>query len=302
VAELLTDQILIEFDKVGAEWVVVAYLSNDARMLEVVRQGKDPHVITGSLISGMPEELVYKESKLIGKHTDPIKIESLRAKLPELNGYFLPRNMSVRQSGKKGNHGLNYHEGSDRFSLESGMELSDATRVRELYTTVAYPGIPIWWGSIETQLRNNDRTLVNCFGRKCRLLDAWGDELFRKAYSFLPQSTVADSVNKGMVKFYNDETDYFRSAELLVHVTDSLVMQYPIEDFGAMSEFAVKMALDYINPTLMYGTKEFTIDTKVTIGLDWGNMVEVDISEDINKTAENLRETWERLRGEAQVA
>ena len=86
-------KLLIELDKAGAEWVVVAYLSGDGQMLKVLRSTRSPHVITGSLISGCPQDLVEKESKLVGLQTDPNLVETSRQELPELqgNGYFLPR-------------------------------------------------------------------------------------------------------------------------------------------------------------------------------------------------------------------
>lgn len=297
----MTDQILIEFDKVGAEWVCVAYLSNDARMLEVVKQKKDPHLITGSLLSGAPEELVAKEDKLVGHATDPIEIESLRSSLRGLDGYYLPRSYSIRQMAKRCNHGLNYGMGYKRFALETEVDEPEAKRIVSAYFQ-GYSGIHIWWGAIEEQLRRNDRTLTNCFGRKCRLLDAWGFELFEKARSFLPQSTVTDMVHQGMIKCFDDTSKTFAPLELLEDGHDSLLYQYPTGGWVDMACAVVKMALDYISPVAVYGTKEFTIDTDVSIGLDWGHMEKVDISKDINKTAENLRETWERLRGDAKAA
>ena len=301
----MTDHILIEFDKVSAEWICVAYLSNDARMLDVVKQGKDPHLITGSLLSGAPEELVAKEDRLVRKATDPIEIEHLRSRLPELNDYFLPRVYSIRQMAKRCNHALNYGMGYRRFALETEVDETEAKRIVNTYFNQAYPGIKIWWGAIEEQLRRNDRTLVNCFGRKCRLLDAWGVELFEKARSFLPQSTVTDMVHEGMIKCFDDQSRPFRPLELLEDGHDSLLYQYPVGRWRSMAFAVAKMAFDYMSPVAIYSIKEFKIDTEVTIGLDWGHMEKVKISpryKDINKNAENIRKTWERLRGEAKAA
>ena len=99
----MTQHILMEFDKSGAEWVVVAYASGDGQMIDVVKGDESPHSKTGMLISGAPIELVEMENKLVEHHTDPdtirtIRSESLAALLE--GDYFLPRSMSIRQAGK----------------------------------------------------------------------------------------------------------------------------------------------------------------------------------------------------------
>src|SRR5215475_10772879 len=105
--------LFLNFDKAGAEWVVVAYLSGDERMLDIVKSGRSPHVATGALISGASEQLVQLEHEKVGEANDPYAIEEIRASIPELRlgSYFLPRTMSIRQAGKKSNHALNYGEG-----------------------------------------------------------------------------------------------------------------------------------------------------------------------------------------------
>ena len=57
----MRDRVLIELDKAGAEWVVVAYLAGDARMIEICESGRSPHPITGSYITGIPVELIEKK-------------------------------------------------------------------------------------------------------------------------------------------------------------------------------------------------------------------------------------------------
>ena len=71
--------IFLEFDKAGAEWVVVAYLSGGENMISVVEQRKKPHTITGSLMSGLSEEQVNAENKIVGHHTDAETVRRLRS-------------------------------------------------------------------------------------------------------------------------------------------------------------------------------------------------------------------------------
>src|SRR5262252_5768753 len=203
--------LILEMDLAGAEWVVVAYLSNDPNMLGVVSSGKSPHVVTGALISGASEEFVLEEHKLVGSHTDPNTIELIRTGLKVPPNTFLPRVMSIRQAGKKSNHGLNYNMKYRRFALENEMLEADAQPIVERYVNVAYPGIKDYWAGVKKELKDNRRTLVNCFGRKVKLRGEWGEELFNQAYSFKPQSTVVDSVNGAMVLAYTDESPDFKN-------------------------------------------------------------------------------------------
>ncbi len=270
--------LLIELDKAGAEWVVVAYLSGDANMIDVIEKGDSPHTRTGSLISGAPESFVEKEEKLVGHNTDPETIRTLREPLlDEIEDYwFMPRVMSIRQAGKKSNHGLNYNLRYKGFALHNEIEEREAKIIWELYHK-AYPGIHIWHRTEQRQLREN-RTLENCFGRKRRFMDAWGEPLFDSAYAFKPQRTVFDITRIGMKKFTRDTSPLFMRAEMLGQVHDSNLFQYNHRDAEETSTWATKQALDYMNPMCVYNSREFYIGTTMKIGTDWGNMHECGFS------------------------
>jgi hypothetical protein len=288
-------KLLIELDKAGAEWVVVAYLSGDGQMLKVLRSTRSPHVITGSLISGCPQDLVEKESKLVGLQTDPNLVETSRQELPELqgNGYFLPRTMSIRQAGKKANHGLNYGLGYKTFALYNEMEERDAKEIVRRYHEDAYPGIRQWHEKIKRQLAK-DKTLSNCFGRKRKFIDAWGMELWLDAYSFIPQSTVVDMVNIGMTKAFDDKSLDF---QLLAQVHDSILIQVPPE-WEKAAQDCKKIALDYMMPTIQYGAREFQIPTDVKVGYDWSNMRGVSVTS--QTLAADIREAIEAIEEETR--
>lgn len=295
--------ILLEFDKAGAEWVVVAYLTGDARMLDVVKSGRSPHAVTGSLISGAPEELVLAEYKVVGKNSDPDEISRLRKGLPQLwddKGKavcFLPRSMSVYQAGKKSNHGLNYAMRYRRFALENEIEEAEAKVMVDAYNTKAYPGIPLWHEGIRRELKENGRVLTNCFGRKVRLLDEWGDELFNAAYSFKPQSTIGDMVNRALKLAYDDDTTAFVTADLLLQTHDSVTYQYPTDDWLLMAEFCVKLGLGYMSPEIEYNWTQFTIGTDLKVGKYMGeeDMVPIKLMNDTYRLAQQLEEAWEKL-------
>jgi DNA polymerase I-like protein with 3'-5' exonuclease and polymerase domains len=293
--------VLIELDKAGAEWVVVAYLSGDTNMLEVIKEGRSPHTVTGSLISGAPYDFVEKENKIVGINTAPDTIDLLRKELrSEIeDDWFLPRTMSIRQAGKKSNHGLNYDMKYKRFALENEIQEAEAKRLVDLYHNKAYPGIKQWHRATQNRLRDN-RTLENCFGRRCRFMDAWGSDLFNAAYSFLPQSTVFDITLQGMLSFYNDNT--MNDIEILAQVHDSILFQAPMDDIQKLAKSVVKIGLDYMNPVCVYRSVEFQIGTTMKIGTDWGNMYEVCLSDDIGETAEALRRIRDTLEHGKEAA
>ncbi len=289
--------LLIEFDKAGAEWVVVAYLSGDQNMLRVIEEGKDPHVVTGALISGAPEEYIIMENEHVGHNTDPNTISEIRAKMnwaPE--GIWMPRNMSIRQAGKKCNHGLNYNMKYRRFALETEMDEADAKVLVSKYHNRAYPGIKEWHEQVRTQLQK-DRTLINCFGRKRRFLEAWGDELFDSAYAFVPQSTIFDTNRICMVRAWADESKEFEPLEQIAQVHDSCLYQYPAGGWNALSCVLHRVATVYMNPEMRYGGRSFHIDTTIKIGLNWSDagMHDFILGDTEDETAQRLRALWDEL-------
>lgn len=292
------EYMLLEFDLAGAEWVVVAYLTGDKNMLGVVQSGKSPHIVTGSLMTGAPEDIVLLDHKLVDKLTDPVAIEAVRSAHPEIGeacSIFLPRSMSIRQAGKKSNHGLNYDMKYKRYALENEIEEREAMLMVDSYKTKAYPGIPEWHRSIQKELRDNDRCLWNCFGRKVRLLDEWGPELFDAAYSFKPQSTIGDISLQGMCAAYEDDAYYMRMADLLTQTHDSVTYQYPVGHWKSMARFVSHMMYRHLRPELEYNGYKFYINSDLKVGRSWGHMIEVKVEEG-GRLDEHLEAAWATIQ------
>ena len=184
-----------------------------------------------------------------------------------------PRTMSLRQCGKKSNHGLNYDEGYMNFALINEMDQGEAKKVIAMYHEI-YPGIQKSYEVIKRQLQK-DRTLSNCFGRKVRFLGEWGNDLWKSSYSMIPQSTVVDSLNQGMVRIYNDTwITRILNVDILAQVHDSILMQVPIEvarDRQTFDNFLQKV-YDYTSPTLSYNGNDFKIATDAKVGMNWGGL------------------------------
>lgn len=287
--------IFVSADLVQAEWVVTAYCAQDARMKEVVEQHLDPHIRTGSLISGAPPGYVEYENTLVGHKTDPLEIELIRKDIPStweedgqiyiVRDFFHPRSMSIRQGGKKSNHALNYDMGYRRFALENEMDEVEARRIVSLYKEVAYPGLQRYFKEVQRELRENSRRLKNCFGQSRQFLDRWDAELLNSAYAFKPQSTVANITNFGLRRIYND-TKHLSRVTPAAQVHDSVINEH---EYSSIDELAdqIRWVDRYMTTPCYYHGDEFELRREWKIGRRWGDdwMVSLEWGQDMIENA-----------------
>ena len=288
---------LIEFDKAGAEWVIVAYLSGEQRMIDILESGKSPHIVTGSLISRVPEKLVEDEEKLLKGETDPEVLDRVRReKMPMLfkGDYFIPRIFTIRQMGKKSNHALNYDEGYIRFALENEIEEAESKKIVIGYKTVAYPGLPLWHQSIREELRAT-RTLINLLGRKYEFKGAFDDNLFRAAYAYKPQSTVADIVHRAKIAIWQDQKILSKNWELLVQVHDSILLQYLGFSYKELAEGISWIVRNAMHQDLEAKGRRFEVKTECKIGMRWSDMYAFMPEKNEKKLIEQVRKICEAV-------
>lgn len=298
--------VLVEFDKRQAEWVVVAYASDDSNMIRAIEQGLDVHAYTASLMFHVPMEVVAHENDVIGHVTNPDQIKELRQTddiLRQHDTTGWPRSMTLRQCGKKSNHGLNYDEGPNTFALTNEIEIGEAKKIITMYHE-GYPSIRKWYDHIQRQLKAS-RTLENCFGRRVKFMGEWGTDLWKSSYSMIPQSTVVDSLNSGMVKVYNDPLlarEY--NIDILAQVHDSILVQIPIEVMQDETKYneVMRRVNEYTSPTLTYNGNDFRIATDAKIGFNWGGKHKVHNYDGMRdcKSYDDVRALLQ-LRGAAHV-
>ena len=272
--------VIVEVDKAQAEWVATAYVAGDARMIEACEADLDAHVHTANLMFGIPKELIEKEHEVLETSTDEDYILEQRLKhVPEILKYknILP-NMSCRQAGKKSNHSFNYGLSPQGFAIQYDMELKYAKQCYSLYHN-AYPGLSLWHQHIRNKL-GKDRTLENLFGRKRRFLNRWNEDLFKAAYSYIPQSTVGQLLNWGIVETYYQQDlegyEYLRKWDLLNQVHDSMVFQYPIDDIEGLAK-TIKQIQKNLDPKLYCNGRQFVIKTDCKIGLNCKDLFGVNL-------------------------
>jgi DNA polymerase I-like protein with 3'-5' exonuclease and polymerase domains len=238
-----------QIDLSQAENRVVAYIAPDPLMQSAFESGTDIHRLTASLI--------------FGKDYDEISDEP--GSCPIGGGIY-----SERFWGKKANHGLNYDLGYKTFAFYYEISECDARFIVEQYHR-AYPGVRQYHTWVRNQLAKN-RTLGNTFGRHRLFLDRWGDRLWKEAYSFIPQSSVAEQLNiHGVCPAYYDE-DVLGPVDLLNQVHDSIWFQIPLSEPLERHAEIVWNLKQRLETPLTWRANEFRIPADVECSPPGGNI------------------------------
>ena len=93
-----------------------------------------------------------------------------------------------------------------------------------------------------------------------------GDDIFRKAYSFIPQSTVADLLNLNLVAIHYALKD---KADILLQVHDSILMQCRFKDL----EEVIKVSRQFLERPFKINGQSCVIPVVEKAGLSWGEMM-----------------------------
>lgn len=261
----------VDLDK--AENRIVAYIAPDSNMIKAFEEGIDLHCLTAGLI--------------FGKHWKEVSDEDGSCSIG--GGAY-----SERFWGKKANHAFNYGFGYRKFALLYEIAEREAKFIREGYYR-AYPGVTKYHEWIQERLRES-RRLTNCLGESSKFLDRWGDDLFKEAYAFIPQSTVAGIINRALRLFYEDQKT-FGPVELLNQVHDSLVFQIPLNiGFIAMSSILLQMKMLLEEPVHWEG-RSIRIPAGLKAGKSFGITKKVDWSKNQTEAAlaAHLAEVWSQL-------
>lgn len=237
---------LLQADYIQAEAVVVAYLTRNEVMMKLFKESfglsreekgdkYDVHKLTASMMFKLPIEEVTKE---------------------------------LRDIGKMLRHACNYSAGPGVVANGLNCTMKEAKEMLQLYHH-ADPQLQLWHREIQNELRQT-RTLTNLLGRKHRFTERWGDELFRSAYSFKPQSTVGDLTNTALVRFYNR---FGSDTSIALQLHDAIYVYSEISD-SAIRENMEKLREAMLMPLEANGEK-FYIDVDFSVGKTWGSMEEV---------------------------
>jgi len=165
---------LVEMDLSQAEARIVALLGNDEKTLKLFADKVDIHKLTASWIFGTPPDKITTELRFIGKTTRHAgNYDMGKRRLMQI----------VNTDAKKFKIGISISEWKGGQILEKFHNFCPSIR-------------KIFHHEIREALDKNDRVLVSPFGRYRKFFDRWGEDLFREAYSHIPQSTVPDHLRQ----------------------------------------------------------------------------------------------------------
>jgi DNA polymerase I-like protein with 3'-5' exonuclease and polymerase domains len=251
-------KVLIACDLSQAESWIVAYRANEPRMKQALNFGDIHRETAMGFFPKPPEEIITEE----------------------------------RYIGKQFNHASSYRMGPERAA-----EVINKKSDQPPFVTVSLPqakefsrkwhqlyNVKTWWGDIEEQL-NRNRTIVTTYGRKRTFFAAWGNELFKEATAFEPQSTVADHFNGathpelgikgGLLEIYRRVIVPSKGELCIVNQAhDSLMIECPTE---MRMEIAQQMTAILRRPLVING-EEFIIPSDCEMGERWGEMDKVKIA------------------------
>jgi len=279
---LITDDdcMMYNMDLSQAENRVVAYIAPEPAMIKAFEDGIDIHKQTAGLIFGKPLEEISDElgSCSIGGG-----------------------NFSERFWGKKANHGLNYDLGYKTFAFYYEIPEGDAKFIVDRYHT-AYPGIRRYHAWIRCML-GKGRTIENCFGRRRVFLDRWGDSLFKSAYSFIPQSTVADKINRHGLLYIYYKPEIFGPVDLLLQVHDSIVFQmnYKRYSWEQQADCLIKIKNSLEQPLSWKGTS-FKIPVGCEVGISMNKKGMKGLKDGDFSSIDRLARRLYELNGEFRAA
>jgi DNA polymerase I-like protein with 3'-5' exonuclease and polymerase domains len=194
----------------------------------------------------------------------------------------------MRYVGKRYNHASAYRMGAERAAQVINKDsdkppyFTVTVRQSKQFSTSwhSYYNLKTWWSDIERQLYET-RSLTTCYGRKRIFFAAIGNELWKEATAFEPQSTVADHFNGhihpqlgirgGLLEIYRKLVKPYKDRCVINQSHDSFIAEVPISDG---KDFALE-AKALLQRPMVIGDDTFTIPTDAEMGDRWGELERV---------------------------
>lgn len=179
-------------------------------------------------------------------------------------------------TGKAMGHAANYRMAPKRLAMELGIELREARQVLDIYLHQMYPEIERWHYTLKERIRKHGYLETPWpFSRRRTFYGAWAELMLRgkisvgtwnEACAHIPQSAVADIVNTGMERSWN-ELDYIRFHK---HDHDSFLASVPLHRLGE----ACTVAMANLRVELRLHDRPLMMLPEMTYGRNYGAMIE----------------------------
>ena len=225
-------KLFINADLSQAEARVVAYLSGEDKLISIFSSGGDIHTKNAATIFRKKEEEVSK---------------------------------AERELAKRVVHASNYGMGPRTFGKQVGIPEKEAKVLLNQYFAT-YPRIKTWQMQIAYNLRGS-RTLTTPLGRKRTFFNEWSDSLKKEALAYVPQSTVADILNMGLRRVYEEYKN--TDTNLLLQIHDAILVQTPSEQ---VPEVASKIK-ELLSIPVEINHRTLVIPVDVSVGASWDDLV-----------------------------
>jgi len=122
---------------------------------------------------------------------------------------------------------------------------------------------PSYFKLIEDALKDNNRLLVGPYGRRRIFFERWGKDLFKEAYSHLPQQIVGDKIKKVMLAIKH----YLPNTQIILESHDAFMAQVPIpcvDEFVKVGQAAMTAPIPF---TGTFPRPDLVIPCDVEIGV-----------------------------------
>jgi len=230
--------IFVMCDQIQAEAIIVAALADEAEMFRVAQEGSI-HRLVASMIFEIPFEQVSKSSWQ----------------------YAI---------AKACVHGSNYDMGVRKFAQLIGRELEFAQSVRTRYHAL-FPGIQNRFHKEAREKLRIDRKLINALGRERIFLGRLDDETYRKAYAFIPQSTVSDINKRAIPLIWSEE----QNRRVVIEHHDANIVQC-LDNREAIQATVRAIQEAYKSILIKIGSREFSMGVEIKIGHSWGEAISLE--------------------------
>lgn len=247
-----------------AESLVVAHLTQDPEMLRVHMPGMDAHKELAAVLFNKAVEEITKDERYMGKQT--------RHAGNYMEG---PRTFMTNVNKVANKTGVSITYQQAKFYIETYREL--------------HPFLKRWWKEVEDELWRS-RTLFNLLGRR-RIFYGHIRGIVPRAVAYVPQSTVGDTLNVGLLNLEGIPCDYMDelglssqymewSAELrdceyqsLMQVHDAVGFQVLEKELDRAVPLIEKLMT--VPLTIPKTLETFAIPVEIAIGANWGDVVRV---------------------------
>ncbi len=184
-----TGYTIVDADLAGADAQIVAWEANDTKLKQMFREKVKLHAVNAKLIYGSAAGADGKREP-----------------------YYTRTKMGV--------HASNYGASARTVAAAIGITVREAEDFQRKWFG-EHPEIRQWHRAVEESLITT-RSVRNKFGYRRFYFDRI-DSILPEALAWIPQSSVACTINRGMLRVYNT----LPQVQLLLQVHDSIVVQVP---------------------------------------------------------------------------